>query len=173
MTFPTYKFDPARPQVGPLRLTRFGEQVLDLTTNKVRIYDGKYWFTRYEDDLPFTCVVTGGRNYKDIECVRIWLARLPPLSKVVHGGAQGADSLAHEVAQSLGFEVEVYEASWDVWGKDAGKIRNQVMLEGSVPCTLLVFPGGHGTLDMVNRAAKRKDVRIIFTRGEEPKEDWP
>ena len=72
---------------------------------------------------------------------------------VVHGGARGADTLAGLVAKRLKLGVEVYQADWKTYGKAAGAIRNQQMLESGVDA-VLAFPGGKGTADMVRRARK-------------------
>lgn len=40
------------------------------------------------------------------------------------------------------------------YGKSAGPIRNQTMLDDGKPDLVLAFPGGRGTADMVAKAEK-------------------
>jgi hypothetical protein len=74
---------------------------------------------------------------------------------VIHGAAKGADIIGGEEARRLGFEVEEYPADWS-FGRAAGPIRNQVMLEEGKPNLVLAFHSNieesKGTKDMVKRA---------------------
>jgi len=99
-------------------------------------------------------IVTGGRDYCDFEVVMNELnALLPSLGTIVHGGARGADSLAEEWCQAAGVVSEVHPADWQVHGRPAGMIRNREMAKlGADLC--LAFPGGKGTLGMINEARK-------------------
>lgn len=56
----------------------------------------------------------------------------PSLTTVVHGGCQGVDTLAGEVAKKMGFTVEVHPAQWNIYGKSAGPIRNREMIDSGV-----------------------------------------
>jgi len=82
-----------------------------------------------------------GEGY-DFECV------------IIQGGAKGADFLARGWANSLGFECIEFPADWKTYGKGAGHIRNQQMLDEGRPDVVVAFPGGKGTKDMVARARK-------------------
>ena len=61
----------------------------------------------------------------------------------------------------------VYEAQWDKYGKAAGAIRNQQMLDEGKPELVVAFPGGRGTEDMVNRA-KKAGLGICLIPAPEP-----
>ena len=54
----------------------------------------------------------------------------------------------------------VYPADWKANAKAAGPIRNAEMLADFKPDTVIAFPGGRGTADMV-RKAKAAGVRVI------------
>lgn len=106
-------------------------------------------------------LVCGGRDYWDKATIRKELAEVKPTS-VIHGAARGADTLAGEVAEAMGVPVEEYPARWNDYGKAAGPIRNQAMLERGKPDLVLAFPGGNGTADMVQRARKAGvPVRVV------------
>jgi hypothetical protein len=73
-----------------------------------------------------------------------------PISKLVQGLARGADTLAQQWAEARGVQCIGFRANWDEFGKAAGSIRNQQMLDYGLD-GLVAFPGGAGTADMVRR----------------------
>ncbi len=73
---------------------------------------------------------------------------------IIEGGAKGADELARSWARINSVPCYTYRADWDQYGKAAGSIRNQTMLDDGKPDRVLAFPGGTGTADMVRRAKK-------------------
>lgn len=99
-------------------------------------------------------LVCGGRNYCDQDTIKKKLAELCeryPNSTLVHGGAPGADSWSGYIGGILGFAVECHTAQWAKFGKAAGPMRNQEMLDSGVDL-VVAFPGGRGTADMLDRA---------------------
>ena len=109
-------------------------------------------------------VVTGSRDWTDVGVIRAALAELPSQSIIIHGGARGADTLAGSVALSLDFRVIRVAARWGVYGKAAGSIRNQEMIDMK-PGLVLAFPmkGSIGTWDCVNKA-KKAGIRVKVIR---------
>lgn len=85
---------------------------------------------------------------------------LPRFAAIIHGNARGADRLAGEWARLRGIPEESYPADWGRYGKRAGPIRNQEMLDRAKPDLVIAFPGGRGTTDMIARAEKA-NVRIL------------
>jgi hypothetical protein len=101
-------------------------------------------------------LVTGGRDYKETHKVYTFLSDLHyriGVCCVIQGGADGADYAAKLWAHRFGVPVEEYKADWSRYGKKAGPVRNQTMLEVAKPDICLAFPGGKGTADMTRRAA--------------------
>lgn len=99
-------------------------------------------------------IVTGGREYSDVatvlsEIVRVGMDDMHAV--IVHGAAPGADTLARFIAEDLGLVTEAHPANWDKWGKAAGPIRNQEMVDLGADL-VPAFPGGPGTRDCVRRA---------------------
>jgi hypothetical protein len=78
-----------------------------------------------------------------------------PEVKIVHGGARGVDRIAEDWAIVNWCPFRVYKADWDTYGKAAGPIRNQEMLDEEHPDLVVAFPGGRGTQDMIDRARKQ------------------
>lgn len=79
---------------------------------------------------------------------------------IIHGAASGADNRAGEFARNLGIKEERYPAKWEEYGKRAGYIRNQQMLDNGKPDLVVAFPGGKGTAMMVD-IAKKAGVKVI------------
>lgn len=99
-------------------------------------------------------VVTGGRDY--CETARIFAAldelhARCPVSVLIEGEADGLDKRARTWALRRGIQVEPYPAQWEMYGKAAGGIRNQQMIDDGKPDYGMVFPGGRGTADMRRR----------------------
>jgi hypothetical protein len=100
-----------------------------------------------------TVLVCGGRDYKDRKAVFNFLDNLQNIAMIVSGGARGADTLAVEWAGLNNCPAIIYEPRWNLYGKAAGPIRNQAMLDNESIDLVVAFPGGKGTADMVRRAA--------------------
>lgn len=83
-----------------------------------------------------------------------------PITRVIHGGAAGADHFADGWAAVQKVPTTIFEARWDKDGRAAGPIRNQRMLDEGKPDLVLAAPGGNGTADMVRRA-KAAGVRVV------------
>ena len=109
-----------------------------------------------------TVLVCGGRDFLDGNYLRLVLDRLHDkhnFTRLIHGGARGADSLAGNWAMLRCIARQSFPAKWEVHGKAAGPIRNAEML-AEKPSLVVAFPGGHGTADMVRRA-KAAGVEVI------------
>lgn len=101
--------------------------------------------------------VSGSRAYQHLDNVDRVLESLPSAIVVVHGGAQGVDERADQVAHRLGMKVEVWPADWERYGRKAGPIRNREMV---ATCDyLLAFWDGvsRGTASAI-QAAVDEDV---------------
>lgn len=121
-------------------------------------------------------LVCGSRKWLNQQAIERELRKFPP-GILVHGAARGADNIAGYVGKLLGWDVRPYPAHWDAYGRAAGPIRNQEMLDKEHPDSdglfiehVLAFhrePGlGIGTKDMVERASKAVPaIRInVFAR---------
>lgn len=105
----------------------------------------------------FPVLVCGGRDYADGYTVRATLDSLlaiRPIDVIIEGAAKGADSLAERWARDTMIPYLGVPAQWDKYGKGAGPVRNQQMLDIIRPKVCVAFPGGNGTADMVARCKK-------------------
>lgn len=97
-------------------------------------------------------LVTGGRNYNDrVKAFEVLDKYLGRIDAVVVGDAQGADALAVEWARMHGVPLFHFFAEWSKYGKRAGPLRNSIAVRVGQPTHAVVFPGGKGTADMVER----------------------
>ena len=119
--------------------------------------------------MPKRILVCGDRNWRDyLPIAREIINQMPtPNTVIIHGACRGADTLAAHVAGWLGLRVESYPAQWQKYGKGAGPIRNQQMLDEGKPDLVLAFhpnlAHSKGTKDMVKRARKARIEVRVFT----------
>lgn len=109
-------------------------------------------------------LVTGGRDYKDWGELSWALDSVFPIEEEIHiieGGAIGADFLAQVWCEYEGVPYSTFEADWKKYGKAAGPIRNQKILDENPDIDVVIaFKGDKGTKDMVDRAIK-KGIEVI------------
>lgn len=108
-------------------------------------------------------LVCGGRDFADEPFLERTLDAVHakrPLSILIHGDAQGADTLAMMWAKRRGIHYASVPALWDALGKAAGPRRNEAMLLLS-PDAVVAFPGGRGTAHMIT-AARKAGVHIVW-----------
>lgn len=118
-------------------------------------------------------MATGGRGYRDRQCVFDTLDELHATSRigvVIHGACSrvengvtvlcGADRWADEWGRERGAVVIPCPADWDAHGRAAGPIRNAAMVREHAPDVVVAFPGGRGTADMV-RQAERALITVV------------
>lgn len=101
----------------------------------------------------------GDRKWIYPEPIRVILKEYDPdFFTIVHGGAQGADTLAGIEAKALCFQVRVFQAQWHQYGRSAGPIRNRAMLDLN-PHKVYAFHNdikkSKGTLDCIQEANRR------------------
>jgi hypothetical protein len=101
-------------------------------------------------------LVCGGRDFDDEELLYHTLDSIKDITLLIHGDAPGADTLADRWAEVRKVPRKAYPAEWARFGRAAGPIRNQGMIDETKPDLDLVvaFPGGRGTEDMIRRALK-------------------
>lgn len=109
-------------------------------------------------------LVCGGREFDNwgVLCSELdkQLFGRERLVYIIQGGAKGADFLARVWAKFRNCPQEEYPANWKKYGRGAGGIRNQQMLDEGKPDLVVAFPGGTGTADMVRRA-KKSGVKVL------------
>lgn len=113
-------------------------------------------------------LVCGGRKFLLHWAVFDALDRLNTkhvFTRLIHGGAAGADSLSGKWAISRNISLTVVRANWLQYGRAAGALRNTEMLKHK-PSLVVAFPGGTGTEDMVRKSLRARVpvARISITQ---------
>ena len=118
----------------------------------------------FSTDNKFRLLICGDRNWVSESKIRD--AVLEVLADygvtrgevvVVEGEARGADRIGAHVARTLSIEVDAYPADWKQYGRAAGPIRNQQMLDSGVDHAIACHANlaeSKGTADMVRRLEK-------------------
>jgi len=125
-------------------------------------------------------IIAGGRKFNDYEMLkRTMLKFIRKLHdhidfhdiEIISGGARGTDQLGERFAKEFSHRLKIFQADWDLDGKRAGYIRNNVMLKYAKEAyhsVLVAFWDGKskGTKNMIDIARKTLDtVDIIFYKG--------
>ena len=81
---------------------------------------------------------------------------------LISGEADGVDIISKYFAKELyRLNYKGYPADWDSYGNAAGPIRNSQMLKENPDIySVVAFPGGKGTNDMIKKANK-KNIRVV------------
>lgn len=76
--------------------------------------------------------IIGSRNFKDKNLLNETLDSYQnQVTVVVSGGAKGADCLGEEWAKENNIQTEIFLPNWEKFGKSAGFIRNNYIIENS------------------------------------------
>lgn len=99
-------------------------------------------------------VIFGGRDFTNKRLAFKALDQLHEQYKftvVIDGMAKGADKIGFDWGKERGLQAERYPAEWGRYGRAAGPIRNQQMIDEGKPDIGVAFPGGTGTAHMKSR----------------------
>jgi len=103
-------------------------------------------------------LICGDRHWSDRKTIRSFIRTLASDTTVIHGAANGADSIAGEEAILAGLKVISVPAKWAQYGRAAGVIRNRVMLSMN-PDLVVAFhnhiEASKGTKDCITEANRR------------------
>jgi len=119
-------------------------------------------------------LITGDREWTDDALIHAALATLRP-EVIIEGECRGADLIARHAAERFDIEYDPRPADWDLYGRAAGPIRNQEMLDLR-PDVCLAFHDdldgrSRGTKDMVARCLRAKIPVCLFTH-DQPEGRW-
>jgi hypothetical protein len=109
-------------------------------------------------------IVCGGRDYSDRKTLFTTLDRIDlergPFDILIHGNAQGADTIADAWARSHNVTVVAVLPEWQRHGKAAGPVRNRKMITTYSPDLVVAFPGGRGTANLI-KLAREAGIEVI------------
>ena len=117
-------------------------------------------------------IIAGSRDFNDYELLKKSVIEiitkktmLPDLTRIISGGARGADTLGERFANEMGLEISRFIPDWDGLGKRAGYVRNAEMAKFAVEDNndgmLIAFWDGQskGTKRMID-LAKRYGLEV-------------
>ena len=112
-------------------------------------------------------IIAGSRDFNDYKLLKksaieiiTKKTMLPDLTRIISGGARGADTLGERFANEMGLEISRFIPDWDGLGKRAGYVRNAEMAKFAVEDdnygVLIAFWDGQsrGTKHMIDLANK-------------------
>ena len=117
-------------------------------------------------------IIAGSRDFNDYELLKksaieiiTKKTMLPDLTRIISGGARGADTLGERFANEMGLEISRFIPDWEGLGKRAGYVRNAEMAkfasEDDSYGVLIAFWDGQsrGTKHMID-LAKRYGLEV-------------
>lgn len=80
----------------------------------------------------FYLLIAGSRNFNNYfllkeKCNYLLQNKRDKEIHIVSGGAKGADTLAEQYAKEMNYQIHIFPAKWDMYGKSAGYRRNSEM----------------------------------------------
>lgn len=116
------------------------------------------------DSKIIKIVIAGCRDYNNYEEAKTYIdlciSNIRNGNKIIilSGGASGADKLGERYAKENGFDVELYPADWNKYGRSAGPRRNKLMAE-NCDCVICFWDGkSRGTKSMIEYAKTLEKV---------------
>jgi len=113
--------------------------------------------------------IVGGRDFDDYTLLEVWVDSVMSMQfdredkvSIISGGAKGVDSLGEQYANNHKLGKVICKPNWDKYGKSAGFIRNQTIVDN---CDMvLAFWDGQsrGTADTIEKAKKAKKPTFII-----------
>lgn len=113
----------------------------------------------------FRVIIAGTRTFSDYERLKEFADRcLSKISEsknieIVSGHARGADALGEKYAKERGYDLKIFPADWERYGKIAGHLRNIEMAEYADALIAFWDDASRGTQDMI-RIAERNQLKV-------------
>jgi len=106
-------------------------------------------------------IIAGSRSCIEYNHILQAAAQAPwEITKIISGGARGADKLGEKYAQRMAIPMTVMYADWDKYGKRAGYLRNVEMGDAADALIALWDGQSKGTKHMIH-IAKSKMLKVL------------
>ena len=108
------------------------------------------------DIKPIRLAVVGSREFDDYDYL-CKILEWYDIRAIISGGAKGADQLAERYALEHGVAKKLFPAEWDKYGKRAGYLRNQKIVDYADEIVAFWNKQSRGTkhtIDIANEAGK-------------------
>ena len=114
--------------------------------------------------------IIGSRTFTDEETIREVVKSLHqqnPNLMIISGGARGADQIGERAADELGIPKKIFQPQWHIYGRRAGFVRNELIIEAAERVFAFFAPGpkSNGTQHSVDLAIKANKEVHIFHEG--------
>lgn len=111
--------------------------------------------------------IVGSRHFWDLDMVATYVGMLPLDTVIVSGGAAGVDVRATVAAVKRGMPKPiVFLPDWDRYGKRAGPLRNQQIVDECDILTAFWDGRSPGTADSIRRATYAGKLFKVFAFGD-------
>jgi len=101
-------------------------------------------------------IIAGSRTIEDYELLsKIIKESNFKIDLIVSGGAKGVDELGERYAREHAIPLKLFPADWDKYGKSAGMIRNQQMVDYADSLIAIWDGKSKGTAHTINQAKKK------------------
>jgi len=108
--------------------------------------------------------VIGSREFNDYSKLKQEIEKLNlTISKVISGGAKGADALGEIWARENGVELTIYQPDWKKYGRSAGVIRNKLIIEDCDVCIAFWNGKSKGTKNSIEFCKKLNKTLFLIT----------
>ena len=98
-------------------------------------------------------VIAGSRSITNYKCLLEAVAQIDwEITEVISGNARGVDRLGERWARENNIPVRLFFPDWNKWGKRAGFVRNQEMIEEADALLALWDGESRGTKHTMNLA---------------------
>jgi hypothetical protein len=111
-------------------------------------------------------LVCGSRGWESVWQVRMVYAELDKAkpTEIISGGARGADRVAEVWAKTNSVPITVFTPDWNKYGRRAGVLRNNQMLDKKPDLVLAFWDGlSKGTKHTIDEA-RRRNIRVEVIR---------
>jgi hypothetical protein len=97
--------------------------------------------------------IVGSRNFTDYKRLSRIVDKVKgQITLIVSGGARGADTLGERYAKERAIPYLIFPANWDKYGKKAGVLRNQDIVDNADVMIAFLVPESKGTRDSIKKA---------------------
>lgn len=112
-------------------------------------------------------IIAGSRTIEDYDIIKknIELAIIKgiTITEIVSGHARGVDLMGERYAQENGIKLTIFKAKWVKYGRSAGMIRNQEMVDYA-DAMIAIYDGKSKGTKQAIKCAKKKGIPTIIGR---------
>ena len=107
-------------------------------------------------------IIAGGRDFNNYSVTQQVLSQFNDITEIISGDARGADTQGIIYANQYHIPIQHFPAQWDLYGNNAGYIRNAEMAEYADAAIIFWDGKSRGTQNMIQAMKFRKKPCDIF-----------